>query len=64
MKKKILMVTGNKGKLKDFREILKKFTTYELISLDDVEDDFDKPEENGTNFAENSALKAEYFGKN
>ncbi|MDR2760544.1 MAG: RdgB/HAM1 family non-canonical purine NTP pyrophosphatase [Rickettsiales bacterium] len=63
MKKKILIVTGNPGKLRDFREILKNFNVCEVISLSDIENNLKEPEENGRSFAENSTLKAEYYGK-
>lgn len=57
--KKIVAATGNKGKLKEFREILKD---YEIISMKDLGIDADV-EENGKTFKENAYIKASEIAK-
>lgn len=60
---KILLATGNPGKKK---EILECFTEFkgqiEWLSLKDFPE-VKEPEENGTDFETNAAIKATYFGK-
>jgi XTP/dITP diphosphohydrolase len=58
--KKILVATENKGKLRDFKKILKG---YEIISLKEIGNTAPEPEECGKSFVENSTIKAEYYGK-
>jgi XTP/dITP diphosphohydrolase len=58
--KTILVATENAGKLEDFKNILRD---YKIISLKDIKNIAPEPEENGTTFAENSTIKAEYYGK-
>lgn len=63
---KILIATGNEGKLK---EILEGFSLYgvgkniEFMSLNDFPHTDDEPEENGKNYAENALIKAKYFAE-
>jgi XTP/dITP diphosphohydrolase len=52
---KIVFATGNKGKLKEAREI---FKDHEVISIKDIVCDFD-PEETGDTFLQNAVIKAE-----
>ena len=54
---KILIATQNKDKVKEFKEILKG---YELVSLNDLNDNDDVIED-GTTFKENSYIKAKYY---
>jgi XTP/dITP diphosphohydrolase len=55
---KLLVATGNAGKLQEVREILGPLLQggHQLISLADLE--LEVPEETGTTFQENAALKA------
>ncbi len=54
MKQKIVLASGNKNKLREFREIL---TDYEIISCKDMGFD-NEIEENGSTFYENALIKA------
>jgi len=56
---KLVFATGNKGKLKEAREI---FQGYEIISIKDLAADFD-PEETGDTFLQNAVIKAEAAAK-
>jgi XTP/dITP diphosphohydrolase len=63
---KILIATGNQGKL---RELLEGFKLYgvgqniEFLSLNDFSEITDEPEENGENYEENALIKAKYFAE-
>ena len=52
---KIVFATGNKGKLKEAREI---FKDHEVLSIKDFASDFN-PEEKGDTFLQNAVIKAE-----
>ncbi|MBR2141549.1 MAG: RdgB/HAM1 family non-canonical purine NTP pyrophosphatase [Rickettsiales bacterium] len=54
----ILLATKNKGKIKEMRDIIKNVN---ITSLDDF--DIEEPKETGSTFAENSSLKAKYYGE-
>lgn len=57
MKKKIVVASGNEGKLREFRQMLEP-KGYEVLSLSDL----DHPaeiDESGTTFQENAVLKAQ-----
>ena len=56
MSNKIILASSNQNKLHEFKEILEPLG-YEIISQHDAGIDID-PEETGTTFAENSAIKA------
>lgn len=56
---KLLIATGNKGKVKEYERLLDSFTG-ELINLAGFMD-LDAPEETGITFQENSLLKARYY---
>lgn len=56
---KIAVATGNKGKLKEIREI---FTGVELVSMRELGFD-EEIEENGENFRANARIKAEVIAK-
>lgn len=56
MSNKIILASSNQNKLREFKEILEPLG-YEIISQHDAGIDID-PEETGTTFAENSAIKA------
>ena len=56
---KLVVATGNQGKLKEIRAILPE---YEIICLKDLDIDIDI-EENGTTFEENAIIKAETICK-
>ena len=56
MSEKIIFATGNAGKLKEIREILKDLNR-EIVTMREA--GFEgEIEENGTTFAENAAIKA------
>ncbi|MDA7705371.1 RdgB/HAM1 family non-canonical purine NTP pyrophosphatase [Rickettsiales bacterium] len=56
---KIIIATGNKGKLSEISELLKEVNIQALgISGYNLEE----PEENGQTFEENSIIKAKYYG--
>lgn len=56
---KILAATGNKGKIREFSQILAPLG-FETVSPKDIGIDID-PEETGTTFAENALIKAQAF---
>jgi XTP/dITP diphosphohydrolase len=61
--KKLLIATGNPGKLEDYRKIFENFRIdINLVSLKDLEikNNF---KEDGATFEENSKNKAEFYGK-
>lgn len=53
--KKIVIASGNKGKIEDFKAIFKDF---EVVGIKELIPDFD-PEETGTTFIENAFIKSE-----
>lgn len=53
--KKIVIASGNKGKIEDFKAIFKDF---EVVGIKELIPDFD-PEETGTTFVENAIIKSE-----
>ena len=57
--KKILIGTNNKGKLKEIRGLLPKYT--KTLSTSDFE--LKSPRENGDTFKKNSLIKSKYFSK-
>ena len=54
----IVLATGNKGKIREFKEAFSHLSI-ECVSVKDVID-IDEPEETGTTFMENALLKARY----
>ena len=56
---KVLAATGNKGKIREFSEILTPLG-FEVVSPKDIGIDID-PEETGMTFAENALIKASAF---
>jgi XTP/dITP diphosphohydrolase len=58
--KKILIATGNKGKFLEISALLKPLGI-EVVSTADFK--LDEPEETGETFAENSLIKARYYGQ-
>jgi XTP/dITP diphosphohydrolase len=56
---KILIASGNKGKLVEIAELLQK-VNIQAISAADF--NLEEPEETGINFEENSIIKAKYYG--
>lgn len=56
---KLLVASHNKGKINEFKEILKN-TEFEVISLADL-NDTDEVEETGLTFYENAYIKANYY---
>ncbi len=57
--RKIIIATGNKGKLKEIKEILDGLP-YELVPMDEVWDPLPVINEDGENFLENALIKAEW----
>lgn len=59
--KDIVIATGNKGKAKEFSDLLKGFDC-KILNLEDFEE-ISEPEEYGKTFAENALTKARYYSK-
>lgn len=57
--KKIIVATGNKGKVKEIGEILSGFPC-ELISLGDLWNPLPEIDENGSTFLQNACIKADW----
>lgn len=57
----ILIATGNKGK---FTEISNLLSDINIKSVGAFDYNLEEPEENGTDFAQNSLIKARYYAKN
>ncbi len=55
----LLIATGNRGKLKEIADLLAKINIKAIGSFDY---NLEEPEENGKTFAENSLIKAKYYG--
>ncbi|MBH41641.1 MAG: hypothetical protein CL685_02925 [Candidatus Magasanikbacteria bacterium] len=62
MKKKILVATTNKGKLKEIYHFFDDLSV-EILTLDDLVEDIIAPEETGVTIQENAMLKARYYGE-
>ena len=58
--KKLLVATKNKGKIREFTQMLKN--DFAIVTLDEFPY-MEEPEENGTTFMENARLKASYYSK-
>lgn len=57
----IVLATGNKGKIREFKEAFSHLSI-ECVSVKDVID-IDEPEETGNTFMENALLKARYYAQ-
>ena len=57
---KLLIASGNKHKIYEFKVLFEKYKDIEVVSLADL-DDHDEVEENGSTFSENAFIKAKYF---
>ena len=57
---KIIIATQNKGKLKEFKEVLEPLG-YEVLSASDLNYNLDAINENGNTFQENALIKARYL---
>lgn len=63
MFKKLLIASGNKGKIREIKDLLKDLDV-EVLGLNDVGlQNVEEPEETGSTFAENSLIKAKYYAK-
>ncbi|ABR75223.1 non-canonical purine NTP pyrophosphatase, RdgB/HAM1 family [Actinobacillus succinogenes] len=60
MKQKIVLATGNQGKVKEMADVLADFG-FEVIAQTDL--GIESPEETGLTFVENAVLKARYAAK-
>ena len=63
MKNKLLLGSGNAGKIKEIRfylEYFNLFNNYQILDLSTFKD-LGEPEENGSTFEENSVIKSTYF---
>lgn len=60
MKQKIVLATGNKGKVREMSDVLAGFG-FEVVAQTDL--DIESPEETGLTFVENALLKARYAAK-
>ena len=58
-KKKILIGTNNKGKLKEIRDLLPK----NIVTFSTLDFNLKSPTENGNSFMKNSLIKSMYFSK-
>ncbi|OFW81314.1 MAG: non-canonical purine NTP pyrophosphatase, RdgB/HAM1 family [Alphaproteobacteria bacterium RIFCSPLOWO2_01_FULL_40_26] len=58
--KKLLIATGNKGKFFEIEALLK---TLGIEAIPSFQFDLREPEETGANFAENSLIKAKFYGE-
>lgn len=63
MKRTLLIATTNKGKLNETAHFLKSLPFLDIISLDDIDETIDPPEETGETLEENSILKAKYYAE-
>lgn len=61
-KKKILIATSNKGKFEEMRVFLEDLP-FDFLSLDDLPEKFDEPEETEDTLLGNAILKAKYYGE-
>ncbi len=59
MLKKLLVASGNNGKIREITELLKPFAI-EILSAKDF--NLAEPEETGSSFIENAEIKAKYYG--
>ena len=57
--KKLLVASGNSGKVREITELLKPFDI-EVLSAKDF--NLEEPEETGSSFIENAQIKAKYYG--
>lgn len=60
VEKKLLIASGNEGKVKEIQELLKGFEV-EVVSAKSL--NVEEPEENGSSFIENAKIKSEYYCK-
>ncbi|WP_424411483.1 RdgB/HAM1 family non-canonical purine NTP pyrophosphatase [Pasteurella sp. PK-2025] len=60
MKQKVVLATGNQGKVKEMSDVLADFG-FEVIAQTDLH--IESPEETGLTFVENALLKARYASK-
>ena len=59
---KLLLATTNQGKIKELKDIFKQ-TGAEIISLNDLDIEYESPFEDGRTFQDNAEIKAEYYSK-
>lgn len=57
---KVVIASSNKGKIKEFKQILEPLG-YEILSAKDLDVDMDEVIETGTTFCENSMLKSKFL---
>ena len=60
MKQKVILATGNQGKVKEMADVLEQFG-FDVIAQTEL--GIDSPEETGLTFVENAILKARYASK-
>lgn len=60
MKQKIVLATGNQGKVREMADVLAEFG-FDVIAQTDL--GIESPEETGLTFIENALLKARYAAK-
>lgn len=60
--KQVLIATNNKGKIAEFKEILKG-TGLQVLSLGELGKNIPEPEETGRTFEDNALLKAQYYSQ-
>ncbi len=55
--KRVVVATGNRGKLEEIRAAL-AFESWEFVSADDLDAEWPSPEEDGETFEDNARIKA------
>ncbi len=60
--KKILIATGNKGKVVEIKQFFEDLP-FDFVTLDDFDMDIEEPEETGATLEENAMLKARYYAE-
>ena len=59
-KEALLIATRNKGKIREFRDVLEK-AGFSVFSVFDKAPDLPEPIEDGQTFSDNAAIKAKYY---
>lgn len=62
MKNFIILATKNKGKIREIKHILGEFKSY-VKSLDELNIDFEFPQEDGKSYEENAFIKAKFVAE-
>ena len=60
---KLLVASGNAGKVHEIQKYLNQYLQVECLSLKDMNYQGEMPEEDGSTYHENAQIKADYFSK-